>query len=232
MINATIKIIFIISVLITLNSISGCNSTKITSPQTDFFNKEAFTGLVQLTNNINDTLLEYELDKPDGTSIKITSCKQTNDLTDSDITPHQYKLYQLLIINCYAAKKYLTGNPAKQSYFDNQSLLNIILNLPATAVPDLGGNSLDTRKNKSLKAFESSIKIGTSSDNSISVTLTDNIHIEYVLLAKKDINKDGFENIILRLDWYIPDTFGSGSVLIALEKKSKQKPIGILWRYH
>ncbi len=212
--------------------LNGCVNTISSKAPPSYFNKEEFTGLVILPENGVDIVLKYELDQPNGKIVKITSCNQVKSLTENDVITHQYKLYRLLSMNCYATEKFISGESAKQSFFNRQSLLQIVSSMPATAVPNLGEDDFDLRQGKTLAEFEPSIETTDISQTIVSTVLTDNMNVNYVLLARKDINQDGVEDLIVRLDWHIPDSFGRGSMLIAISKTSKTNPIEILWRYN
>ena len=222
--------IIIISVASLLN---GCTNIQSKKQSIGYFNEAAFTGLVALPKTGTDIPLDYDLTKPNGENLHITSCEQVKGFTDTSMDASQYTLYRLLALNCLAAEEFLLGQDATTSFFTEQSLVNIISNLPAMAVPDLGGDGLSAkREGRILIDYEKLLNPTASNPTEVKVELEDKMMADYTLMAKKDLNNDGIEDLIISIGWYILDAFGDGTTLIAVSKTSESSPIEILWRTH
>ena len=220
--------IIIISVASLLN---GCTNIQSKYQSVGYFNEAAFTGLVTLPKTGTNIHLDYDLTKPSGENLHITSCKQVKAFTDTSIDIREYSLQRLLTLNCMAAEEFLLGQDATTSFFTEQSLVNIISNLPAMAVPDLGGDGLSAkREGRILIDYEKLLNPTASSPTEVKVELENKMMASYTLMAKKDLNNDGIEDLVLLIGWRIIDTFGKGKTLIAVSKTSENSPIEILWR--
>ena len=196
-----------------------------------YFNENEFTGLEQLVTGKKNILLDYELDGSDSKIVHFASCSQVMSMEEDSITPHQFKLLRLLKINCKAAKIYLNSDEFFESYFPKNFSKSFVSELPAQAVPNLGGGDLTLREGLLMGKYEKDLRFWDVSSNSFSVILTNGIEITYVILARTDINSDGVEDWIVRLDWSIPQSFGDGSDLMILSKPSEEDNIKIHWRY-
>lgn len=217
--------------LVAVCVLNGCSNTE-SKNLPDYFNTDAFTGLVKISGQDGAMLLDYELDGADGNVIKIESCEKVRSLSENDVVTSQYKLYRLLSINCHAADLFLKGGLAQKTYFTGQSLEEVAKNMPAVMVPDLGGNSLDGRDGMTMLEHDTTIEFSSVSPMEVATLNKDGMHESYVLVARKDVNHDGIEDLILRLDWYVDNAFGSGSTLFVLTKESETAPSKILERYN
>lgn len=196
-----------------------------------YFNENEFTGLVKLGTESKDTQLDYELDGTDGKAIHFTSCLQVANTKENDVVTHQFKLFHLLRVNCIAANKYAKASSFKHTNFPGTLSKSLASELPAQAIPNLGGNGLEMRKGLLMGKYEKNLRVGEIKTNSLSVTLTDGIEITYVIMARTDIDGDGYEDWIVRLDWSIPKSFGDGADLMVLFKPSSTSNVKIDWRY-
>lgn len=196
-----------------------------------YFNKNNFTGLVQLGSEGRDILLDYELDGTNGKVIHFASCFEVDKTKEEEVVAHQFKLFRLLRINCKAAKIYSESRNFSDTNFPNTWSKSLFSTLPAQAVPNLGGDSLEMRKGSLMGKYEKNIRIEKIKTNNFSVALTSGIEISYVILAHIDFDGDGYEDWLVRLDWSIPKSFGDGADLIVLSKASSNSNIKINWRY-
>lgn len=218
-----------ICLIAVMMSLFGCVSKLEPNTIQSYFNKSEFTGFLGF-EKYGNIQLEGDLTKLDGDSVHIVSCAQFDTLNEDDIVDSQYNRYKLFKINCRAAKQYLSGKQAERSFFDGQLFLNIVEGLPATIVPDLGGNSLEVGKGKIISVFNFPVKVSNVSNTSVEIVLKGRMNVTYILMARRDINQDGTEDLILRMDWHVPNAFGSGSSMIALTKESAKAPVKELWR--
>jgi len=104
-----------------------------------------------------------------------------------------------------------------------------IVGLPATAIPDLGGNSLDGRKGL-LTDAEPTLETSNINSHSTKAILGGDLTITYVLMGRGDFDHDGAEDILLRLDWNIPTAFGRGFSMLLLSKPSVSAGAEVVWR--
>lgn len=217
--------------LVAAYALNGCSNTE-SKNLPDYFNANAFTGLVKMSGADGGVLLDYELDGADGNVIKIESCEKVRSLSEDDVVTSQYKLYRLLSNNCRAADLYLHGGYAQKTFFDGESLVEIAMNMPALMVPDLGGDSLNGRSDMTMLEHDGTIKFISVSPTEISTSDSNGMHESYVLIARKDVNHDDIEDLVLRMDWYLDEAFGSGSTLFVLTKKSEDAQSVLLERYN
>lgn len=193
------------------------------------FNSEAFPGLIDIGRSYDDIKLEYALDTRDDQEIYFTSCTQVEKVGESDIVHHQYNLYQLLAYNCLAAKYFHEGDIAESDHLPKNFDTSIITLLPADAIPNRGGNSLEVKPGQSLSSAHTVENINVT-DNTLSAEI-DLTQISYVKLAEADITGDGSQNWIIRMDWRDTDSFGKGTELLIVSKSNVDGPIVIEVRY-
>lgn len=209
----------------------GCAPVAKKQAFINFYNENEFAGLVSLGTNYNEINLDYSLDSKDGREIVFKNCADVAKTAELDIVDSDYKLLQLLRINCRAAEYYFKSKACSQSYWPQTLDREFVNNLPAIAIPDLGGDGLKNRKGKMIQV-EPDLKVLAVKANSVEVYLSGDLAITYVILARGDFDQDGFEDMLLRLDWSITSSFGKGFDLVMLSKTSpSQLPI-IVWRMH
>lgn len=66
--------------------------------------------------------------------------------------------------------------------------------------------------------------------HNIEVLIDSDLDINYVVIARGDIDRDGYEDLLLRLDWRITSAFGKGFDLVMLSKTHVDQPPDISWR--
>lgn len=194
-----------------------------------FFNTDEFVGFVSMSSDCDTVALKYELDGVDGNPVLFKNCDDVKQTLETDIVTHQFHLWRLMQINCKAITMFQNASSSTQSYWASDFNHTFIADLPATAIPDLGGNSLDGRKGL-LKDVEPILKTRNINAYSVLAILCDTMEINYVLMARGDFNHDGIEDILLRLDWYITSAFGKGFSLLMLSKSSFSAESNIVWR--
>ncbi|MCE2030391.1 hypothetical protein [Sessilibacter corallicola] len=205
----------------------ACSSGQINTGEAiaPFINENEITGFIERGDTYESVVLEYSLDTPNGDELQFASCPSIENTSESNVDTSQFYLLQLIKKNCIAAKYYYQSlsTPVYKSYLPNAINEEFIVNLPATTVPDLGGQFLEQRSGI-LKEFEEKIEVLSESENSIELALSDDLVINYVVMARGDFNKDGIEDMILRLDWYISSAFGKGFELVSVTQKGEDKP--------
>lgn len=205
----------------------GCSSGQINNNEIlkPFINVQELTGFVERSDTYESIVLDYSLDTPNGDEFQFTSCPSIESTPESNVDTSQFHLLQLIKKNCVAAKYYYQSlsAPVYKSYLPNTINEEFIVNLPATTVPDLGGQFLEQRRG-TLREFEEKIEVLSESENSIELILSDDLVINYVVMARGDFNKDGTEDMMLRLDWYISSAFGKGFELVIVSQMGTDKP--------
>ncbi len=204
----------------------ACSSGQINTGDAiaPFINENEITGFIERGNTYESIVLEYSLDTPNGGELQFASCPSIENTSESNVDTSQFYLLQLIKKNCVAAKYYYQSlsAPVYKSFLPNTIDEEFIVNLPATTVPDLGGQFLEQRSG-TLKEFEKKIEVLSESENSIELVLSGDLVINYVVMARGDFDKDGIEDMILRLDWYISSAFGKGFELVMVGRESVDK---------
>lgn len=221
------KLLFSILVIL---FVAGCETTA-DSVIPKKFNEVEFTGLVSLGGAYTDIKLDYELDDLNGKPIKFTTCQQVDGFDREKIQSSQYRLLTLLKINCAAAKYYFSGKSSINSQFPEKLSMNFIKSLPATVVPFTSREDMAKRQNKQLKDYEKKLVLKSSDNGAVTVVATDSEEITYTVMSRADVDNDLSEDLVVRLDWNIPNSFGQGFDLVLLSKTSAVAPIKLLWRY-
>jgi hypothetical protein len=194
----------------------------------DYFNYREFDGR-SVSNG--DITLDTELTSPLQGKVKVKSCKQAKSINKAAFSGSEYLRYQKMMADCHAAEQYVSGRSAKQNYFQGMSLAEILQKMPAISVPQLDELSFNKRHGKTLQDYESSLDLDEVSENSISTTLANRFKVKYILMARRDVNQDGIEDVIIRLQWKTDSAVLDNTALIALTKYATNDPIKILWRY-
>ena len=195
------------------------------------FNESEFTGLVSLGAAYKDIKLDYELEDLNGKSIKFTTCNQVDEYDREKILGSQYRLFTLLQINCVAAKYYFSGKPAVNTQFPEKLSLDLVKSFPAVAAPFTSREDMAKRQNKRLNEYEKKLVLKSLDNGALTIVARDGEEITYTVMTRADVDNDSIEDIVVRLDWNIPKSFGQGFDLLLLSKTSAATPIKLLWRY-
>ena len=148
---------------------------------------------------------------------------------DGVVVEREYHRWQWLKDNCIAANKYFDAPKTAYSFWDETFDYETIKHFPATAIPDLGGESLEGRIG-ALSAYDESLTfVEASGESRISVEV-DNLEVHYIQVARADFNRDGFQDVFIRMDWYVKDAFGKGTDWVVLTKLSSNDKPMMLWR--
>lgn len=206
---------------------STSQDNKLTAQK--FLNEDEFVGLEVLGKSYGDIKLDYELDGVNGELIAFSSCLDVEKTKESDVVTSQFHLLMLMKLNCQAAKFYHHAPNNSKSYLTKTPSENWVKNLPALAVPDLGGESL-ANLNGVMIEHEPQLKINSISDKSVQVLLSGDLDVTYVILASGDFDSDGDEDLLIRLDWRITSAFGKGFELLMLSQKVAGSTMEVVWR--
>lgn len=206
----------------------GCAATE--SPRGEkWFNQDQFVGLKMFSSSYDRITLSYELDAAGGELASFDSCMGVENTKESDIVQSQFPLFRKLQINCLGAKLFHDGAYANRSFLSNDLSSAVAREFPSTVVPNQGGTSLEPESGEHLADMES-LKFISAGNNTLQLKIGAT-EIDYVLLAEADVNRDGYQDWILRLDWAQVDSFGEGTDLIVLTRKSEDGEIEVLQRY-
>jgi len=196
-----------------------------------YLNLDEFTGLESLGDSVDSIQLDYALDSAKGGELPLKSCAIVNTTSETDVDQSQQHLLKLMKINCSAASYYFNALGARnvRSQFPQAINEDFVKSLPGLAVPDLGGDSMLNRDG-TLAEVEPGFKVVAVSENAAEVELAGDLVVNYVLMARGDFDKDGYEDLLLRLDWYISTVFGKGFDLIMLSQTPDVLRPRITWR--
>lgn len=196
-----------------------------------YLNLEEFTGLQELGDSVAAIQLDYALDSASGGELPLNSCAAVEATGEEDIDPSQLHLLQLMQVNCTAASYYFAAVKAGKVQSEFPAAMNkaFVKTLPGLAVPDLGGDSMLNREG-TLADVEPGLKVVAVTESSAEVELAGDLVVNYVVMARGDFNNDGYQDLLLRLDWYIRTAFGKGFDLIVLSQTSQDKQPKIIWR--
>jgi hypothetical protein len=216
------KIISLIPGSAALAIIASCSATP-TPPLTTFFNTAEFPGLVVLAPHKSQWQLDYSLDTNEGKTLHFSHCSQVTPAMADVIISEQYPLLQLLQSNCAAATAYLAATPASTSYFPAALSADWISALPTSARPNLGGDN-SHNSDTTLGKVHTNLSININSATAADVIFPDDLVVRYILMARADIDRDGMEDWLVRMDWHITAA-GHGAELIMLSKTGCNQPM-------
>ena len=212
--------------VVTCISASSCTINS-KSQYATFFNEEEFVGFVSSENS--RTVLDYELDGVDGKTIHFKSCDEVTQTPETVVVMHQYHLWRLMQINCQASAKAFNAKASIKTPWPEGMNADFVAQLPAAAIPDLGGGTLEGREGV-LKEFEPELVVTTINSNSAQAILGGDLDVTYIIMARGDFTGDGNEEVLFRLDWAITSAFGKGFSLLLISKGSEQDKAKIIWR--
>ncbi|WP_347331667.1 hypothetical protein [Marinimicrobium locisalis] len=194
-----------------------------------WFNQEEFIGLEDMSSSYSALTLAYELDGQDGELIEFGGCKDVEDTAEADVVQSQFPLFKKLYINCMGAKYFHMGSVAEKDYLPDDFNPKLVNQIPASAVPNRGGTSLEASGNRPLAEMQG-VKVVNTEDRVFTLNV-ETTEVDYVLLSEVDANNDGFQDWVLRLDWSQSDSFGEGTDLIVLTKRAKSGEMEVLIRH-
>lgn len=196
-----------------------------------YLNQSEITGLETLGDDLSTLRLNYALDSTEGKEVNLNSCDAVNSTSASNINTSQHHLLQLTKVNCTAAEYYF--NALKQgntpSFLPHSLTAEFIKTLPAQAVPNLGGEPLKNRNGTLIEA-EKNLTVLSVDNGVVEVSLSGDVMVNYVTMARGDFNNDGIEDMLLRLDWHISSAFGKGFDLLMVTQTGKSTRPSLIWR--
>lgn len=216
---------FILFINIILISCADAKNTIHPSIYISEFQGFTFNAEKQISNRISG----YEYQTIDSENIKIQTCDQASHFDISKIAEFEYFRFKLLQLSCKAAEVYSTARDAKTSYFPEAFTQHFFETLPASTVPLLSKADASQRKDKTLLEYNKHAKFQTENSHTVKL-LTKDDEIYITILARGDFNNDGFEDLLVKSEWYARNAFGKHTDLLILTKTDKDQPIKIDWR--
>lgn len=202
----------------------GCATVRAESPHA--FNVTAFAGLAKLMPDGSERL-DYVLDGANGGELRFSRCAQVAATDAAAVREDQYPLFQLLRANCQALARYGAGQPARRSHLPETLTPALVRELPASALPVVGGQAtsptgarVEDAPGMSIEALPGGrVRVLTRTDDSV-----------YTLMAQGDFDGDGVQDMLLRLDWRTRDAFGRGVDLLQITRRSAGGATEPNWR--
>ena len=215
-----------------LTTLSACNTTA-TKHDNAKQEKRWFNPTVFDLNNIeNGTVYSAQFDAEfysrEGNTIVAKDCVELSTMSENSIAEREYVRWQYFKVDCEAVERFYRGSDVAINVWPNMIDFSFIQSLPATVIPDLGGDGMDDR-NGSLGEFESNLTLIDSGPHNVKISI-DEMVIDYVVVARGDFNRDGYHNLFIRMDWYIEGAFGDGVDWVVLSRKSGDEKPEVLWR--
>ncbi|TVT50873.1 MAG: hypothetical protein FHP94_00760 [Denitromonas halophila] len=202
----------------------GCATVRAESPHA--FNVTAFAGLAKLMPDGSERL-DYVLDGANGGELRFSRCAQVASTDAVAVREDQTPLFQLLRANCQALARYGAGQPARRSHLAETLTPALMRELPASALPVVGGQAtspagarVDDAPGVNIEALPGGrVRVLTRTDDSV-----------YTLMAQGDFDGDGVQDMLLRLDWRTHDAFGRGVDLLQITRRSAGGATELNWR--
>lgn len=221
----------VVSVLLMLG-LTACQSKAIKSDSENqalrWYNQSVFAGVNLKDSSYYDLGFDLSFSNVEGDPIPVKSCLETLSIRDSDISEREFARWDLLKTNCESVKRFYNSPESAFSYWPAKIDFSLLKSFPATSIPYLGGQGLDGHIG-SLSQDEPSLNLIESSEHSVKVSY-DGIVVNYVEVARADFNRDGYQDLFVRMDWSIENSVGVGNDWIVLTKKSADGMPVILWR--
>lgn len=185
------------------------------------------------SKHTNDSLYSFKFDMTftalTGENVTVTNCLELALLGKDRVSSPEYIYWQSMKIDCEVVERFYLSSENAVSFWPRSFDYELIKQFPATAIPYLGGQALDGRTG-TLSAYDASLKfIEKKNDNQIHVEV-DGMDVYYVQVARADFNRDGVQDIFVRMDWYVKDAFGKGTDWVVLTKLSPDAAPMMLWR--
>jgi len=220
--------LFITSLLV----LSACqaHSIKASAPKHEarWYDTRGFNGVDSIGTSPYD--LEFDLSYFGAVSdtVRVRNCLEVSSLGDNKISEREFVRWDSLKTDCEAAQRFYDAPEDAFSYWPSTFDLSLLKTFPATSIPYLGGQGLDDRKGDLAKHI-SSLTLIESSERGIKV-FYDGIVVSYGVVARGDFNRDGYQDLFVRMDWYVEGAFGDGIDWVVLTKLSFNTAPMMLWR--
>jgi hypothetical protein len=226
------KSLFCISLVVSILSLCACEALSINpgdvKQETRWYNVKNFNGVDSIGTNPYDLEFDIMYSGIDDNMVRVINCLEVSSLGDSKIAEREFARWELLKTDCEAAKRFYDAPENAVSYWPSTFDLSLLKTFPSTSTPYLGGQGLDDRKGN-MGEYESNLTLIESDEYSVKVSY-DGMVVNYVVVARGDFNRDGYQDLFVRMDWYIEEAFGDGVDWVVLTKISPDAVPMILWR--
>ncbi|MFA7553497.1 MAG: hypothetical protein WCY88_04535 [Spongiibacteraceae bacterium] len=193
-----------------------------------WYNVNNFENLDSMGGSYYDLEFDATYSGTDGEMVKVKNCLEVSSLGDGKISEREFARWDLLKTDCEAAMRFYNAPKTAVSYWPSIFDLSLLKMLPSTSIPYLGGQGLDNRTGN-LAKHESNLTLIESGNHSVKVSY-DEMVVNYVEVARGDFNRDGYQDLFVRMDWYIEGTFGDGNDWVVFTKISPTAAPMMLWR--
>lgn len=221
-------ILFAASVL----GLCACHTTNInpeaSKQETRWYNVKDFEGVDSIGTSPYDLEFDIAYSGIDGDTVQVKNCLEVFSLGDSKIEEREFARWDLLKADCEAAKRFYDAPENAVNHWPFTFDLSLLKTFPSTSIPYLGGQDLDGRS-ENLAEYESNLILIESGENSVKVSYNGMV-VNYVVMARGDFNRDGYQDLFVRMDWYIEGAFGDGHDWVVLTKISPNAAPMMLWR--
>ncbi|MCG3738071.1 hypothetical protein EXA16_17390 [Vibrio cincinnatiensis] len=224
--------LFYIPLAVSLFGLCACQTTSIKleveKQESRWFNVKIFEDVDSIGTSSYDLEFDISYAGIDGGMIQLKNCLEVSFLRDGEISEREFARWDLLKTACEAALRFYNAPETAVSYWPSMFDFSLLKTFPSTSIPFQGGQGLDARTG-SLAEHESTLTLMESGKHSVKVSY-DGMVVNYVEVARGDFNRDGYQDLFIRMDWYIEDTFGMGSDWMVITKKSPNTEPMMLWR--
>lgn len=193
-----------------------------------WYNAKDFDDIDSIGDSYYGLVFERSYAGVNNDKIEITSCVEVASLGDSKIIEREFSRWNLLKVNCEAAIRYFDAPEKAVSYWPANIDFALLKTFPATATPYLGGQGLDGRHG-ALSELEPTLTLLASTKHNVKVSYNAMV-VDYVVMARGDFNRDGYQDLFVRMDWYVEDAFGEGSDWVVITKRASDDAPMVLWR--
>lgn len=225
--------LFALMVLLFCLGLSGCLSLNSKAPASNptaprWLNPSMFGQKDNVGKTLHDVSFEIPFAAPDGGEVTAKDCFQVFALGETAIAQREYARWEWLKASCTGASWYYRSPETAINYWDDKFDLKLLKTFPATAVPYLGGQGLDGLSGK-LGDEDITLMLLETGDHNVKVSMDDMV-IDYAVIARADFNRDGYQDVFVRMNWYVEDSFGRGFDWVVLTKTSPNSAPMMLWR--
>lgn len=217
-----------VSVLLLWACQTGSLQAGLAEQESRWFNVTEFGAVDDIGTSPYDLEFNITYSGSDGGEVRVKNCVEVSYVGNDRISEVDFSRWVLLQTNCEAARRFYDAPEEAVSYWPLEFDFSLLKTFPSTSVPNLGGQYLEGRIG-SIREHEETLSLVESGEHSVQVSL-DGVVVNYVVLARGDFNRDGYQDLFLRMDWYIGDAFGGGHDWVVLTKRSSSEDPILLWR--
>lgn len=193
--------------------------------------QEQFPGFIFTNQSVmtRPVLSGYEYQVLEGEKLVVTTCEQASSTDVSTIADFDYFRFRLLLVSCKAIDKYSAANVVLESRFPAMLDNEFIYQLPAGITPLLSKSEFMQRQGLSIRSYDPSTQISVE-NKGVFKLLTKEDEVYITLLARGDFTNDGFEDLLIKSEWYARNAHGKHVDLLILSRPGDDKSVEISWR--